>query len=446
MVVASCSLPLPPAPPYTPSPRPPPPRPAPAASYTASFKFDPARTPCDAPLTATSTQRLVVDSPGNTPAPPPVTTKVTVTFQNCPGGAPAAASSPMPAPAPTPAPAPAPVDASGGAAARFSEVWPVAGYEFPWALEKVANATSVTLARGGAAAVQYRVTATRLPPRPAFHVSGSLIVTVPPPPAPAPPPSPPPGGGAAAGAKLLPLLPAAPAGVPQVSLKLSSGDAAGGNCSAGVRDPLDGRVTTTCRFRRLPFTVPPGGNLTALLAAPAAVSAEVLLSDGRRLAVPPTPFALPALPPPPAPSAGGDAELTDSFDEEQLEAMEAAGLKWSVDKAAKPPPADESTPPAQLNDTRSFSYAAQLSGVKRCGAWTLPSVAVLTPRGPGRGGPGVPVVAESGLAVIVQGCPLPLEAAMGLFTTYEVRPAAGRSALPLSNAGLRHSPRCSSPR
>jgi hypothetical protein len=67
-----------------------------------------------------------------------------------------------------------------------------------------------------------------------------------------------------------------------------------------------------------------------------------------------------------------------------------------------------------LSDATAFEYTARVGGMGHCGRWRIRNVARLAPRG---GGGQAPLAAAADVDVSVEGCPLPLEAAMGLYTT-----------------------------
>jgi hypothetical protein len=376
-------------------------------SYTATFKAPSPTTPCGTPLSATNTARLVLDNAGGLQAPPPATTTVAVTFDGCTGGAAAAAASPGGAPQQVNTATAAGVgQAPSGVMARFGQVVPITNVEAAWNLVKTSNATSVVLQRGELGGVLYQVKVARAPPRPRYAVSGTVAVL--------------PGGSSG------------PAMVSTARVRLSSGDAAPAVC---VLVPADN--STVCRFERLAFTqqAPPAG-VAAAAAGGAPVSAtataEIALTNGQRLTAGPAAFDFPALSQVDrqAANAFATAALTDSLITDEIDAAAAAGIQLEIMNLpgeVKPPAVGEGAP-LIINSTRAaFNYTLRVGGGRRCGSWGLTNTARLAPIGEVGaglfGGPGgeVAVLEErSDLTIVVEGCPMPLDATMGLIMTNEV--------------------------
>lgn len=256
----------------------------------------------------------------------------------------------------------------------ITEISALAESDATWTLQKASNATVLRLGRGQSATVSYKVTATRWAPRVHYSVSG--VVTV----------SPSPNG--------------APAAISSVSITLSSGDSAPALCS-----PVpNGDGSRECRFGAVPYS-----SQGMAPAAGTAVAAAVL-ADGRSSASPARPFDFTLTPQ--GLVAGGRADLTDTFDPGALAAAEAGGVSIVYNALLKPPGEDEI--PLTLSDTGAFEYTVNIT-VRKCGRWTLPNTANLAPLG---GSIQAPIVARHSLTIEVQGCPLPVEAAMGILSTY----------------------------
>lgn len=328
----------------------------PSRSYSANFAYQAGQTPCNTPLIATSRQSLQVVDPGSAPAPQPVITTVQITFTDC--------DSP-----------------TSKASARISQISASANSEAIWSIDKASNATAVSLKRGQYAVVSYKVTATRGAPRVGYSVSGTVVVSP---------------GAVTVGAQ---------PSVRSVTLQLSSGGSGAATCS-----PPSSDGSVECKFDRVPFTVkgpattPTGGTATA----------QAMLDNGQTVLTAPQQFdftqALQGA------TAGALANLTDTFDRGDVVAARAAGVtvEWDSNSNSKPPSDDEA--PVTLSDTRVFEYSLRIGGMRKCGGWTLWNTARLLPINSSQGA----VTDRNSLLVEVQGCPQPLEATMGLFTTWEV--------------------------
>jgi hypothetical protein len=290
-------------------------------SYKATFQYAAGVTPCNVPLSAISTARLVVDNPGDAALPEPQTTVATIVFTGC----------------------------KQASEARVGRVVPTANSSTTWGLSKTVNVTSLKLKPGQSAGIKYQVTPSKKSPTFVhYFVSGTVLVS--------------PAGGVM-GAKPLPIK--------SVAVKLSSGNSGPATCVAPGPDG-----STACRFDQIkygiPTTAPDAGTVTGV----------VTLADGSVLTTPAQPFdftqmeLLDSAP-------GARATLSDGYEQSSLDAAKAADLKVQLDDAQKPP-STRFDVPLIITDARTYTYTARITAGKKCGSFTLKNVAKLTPVGGGQ--------------------------------------------------------------
>jgi len=284
-------------------------------AYNATFKFIPGKTPCNVPLSAINTARLIVDNPGDAPLPEPQQTVTTVVFTGC----------------------------KRVSEARIGRVVPAANVSARWALAKTANVTTLRIKRGGSAGIMYKVVPVKKAPISIkYSVSGSVLIS--------------PRDGVMGGPPLK---------VKSVVVKLSSGNSAPAKCF-----PANPDGSTGCRFDAVPYgikTIAPDAGSAA---------ATVTLEDGSVLKAPAQPFDFTDLPM--ALSPGSRATLSDAFDPKSVKALKAAGINVHTDESKMPPGAEFGVP-LVIGASEEYKYAARIKAGKKCGTFKLANVARLTP-------------------------------------------------------------------